>query len=159
MLNLNMLLLLFVVFSYFNINVNAAGLQTPSAPFVDLTVLSSDAIRANFSAGNELNTDKSTLVTDGGSAIHSYKVEWDSDPGVQEVQTIVTSTYIGANEVQTISTKADKKNEIQTVTTKTEAQPEVQRITVTHATAGSYFFVKLDTTAIGGSVQFSEIFK
>jgi hypothetical protein len=29
-------------------------------------------------------------LTDGGSAVQSYTVEWDTDPGVQEVQSIST---------------------------------------------------------------------
>ena len=29
-------------------------------------------------------------LTDGGSAVQSYNVEWDTDPGVQEIQTITT---------------------------------------------------------------------
>jgi hypothetical protein len=53
---------------------DAAGLEVPSAPFVDLTVLSGNTIRADFQAGNDLAEDGSMLVTDGGSAIHSYKV-------------------------------------------------------------------------------------
>jgi len=40
------------------------GLETPSAPFLDLTVQSQKSIYANFSPP----------LTDGGSAIHSYKV-------------------------------------------------------------------------------------
>jgi hypothetical protein len=51
-----------------------AGLEVPSAPFVELGVLSGNTVRANFSAGNDLVGDGSMLVTDGGSAIHSYKV-------------------------------------------------------------------------------------
>jgi len=134
-----------------------AGLETPSAPFLDLTVLGKDMVRANFSAGNDLigSDGSSILVTDGGSAIHSYKVEWDTDPGVQEVQTIKTSNYIGVNEIQTIATSTAGINEEQIITTSSAEQKEIQRITVRHATTGSYFFLKLDTTSIGGSVQFS----
>ncbi len=39
-------------------------LETPSAPFLDLTVQSQSSVYANFSPP----------LTDGGSAIHSYKV-------------------------------------------------------------------------------------
>ena len=135
---------------------HGAGLEVPSAPFVELGVLSGDTIRAEFSPGNDLvGEDGSVLVTDGGSAIHSYKVEWDTDPGVQEVQTITTSTYVGTNEIQTIATKLEGKNEVQTVQTYSDEVQEVQKITIKHATSGSYFFLKLDTTNTGGSVQFS----
>lgn len=134
---------------------DAAGLEVPSAPFVDLTVLSGNTIRADFQAGNDLAEDGSMLVTDGGSAIHSYKVEWDTDPGTQEVQTITTSTYIGANEIQTISTILPGQNEKQTISTSSDEVREEQKITIRHATSGSYFFLKLDTTSTGGSVQMS----
>ena len=36
--------------------------------------------------------------------VQSYQVEWDTNPGVAEVQTVTTSTYLGANELQTIRT-------------------------------------------------------
>lgn len=39
-------------------------IEVPSAPFLDLTVLSDSSIYANFSAP----------LSDGGSAINSYKV-------------------------------------------------------------------------------------
>ena len=29
-------------------------------------------------------------LTDGGAAVQAYSVEWDTDPGVQEIQTITT---------------------------------------------------------------------
>jgi len=77
----------------------------PSAPFLDLTVLSGTSVRTNFSAP----------LTDGGSAITSYKIDWDTDPGVKEIQQIVTSTYIGPNEVQVITSSADPINEKQVI--------------------------------------------
>ena len=64
-------------------------LETPSAPFLDLTVLSGDSIQANFSAP----------LSDGGAAIHSYKLDWDTDPGTQEVQYITTATDIGSTKI------------------------------------------------------------
>lgn len=56
-------------------------------------------------------------LTDGGSAVQSYTVEWDTDPGVQEVQTITTATFTNANEMQTITTTALDQDEVQLVTT------------------------------------------
>jgi hypothetical protein len=146
--------ILLILFNYFSVIIGS-GLETPSSPFVDLTVLGGDSIRANFSAGNDLIDGTSTLVSDGGSAIHSYKVEWDSDPGIQEIQSITTSTDVGVNEVQTIATTTSSRNEIQKIRTTTPEFREVQKITLKQVTDGSYFFLKLDTTAIGGSVQFS----
>ena len=82
-------------------------------------------------------------------------MEWDTDPGVQEVQTITTSTYVGANEVQTIATKLPGQNEVQLIKTLTLPVQEKQKIAIKHATSGSFFFLKLDTTSTGGSIQFS----
>ena len=47
-------------------------------------------------------------LTDGGSAVQSYTVEWDTDPGVQEVQTI-TTTALDQDEVQLVTTNATGK--------------------------------------------------
>jgi len=74
---------------------------------------------------------------------------------VQEVQTITTSTYTGPNEIQSFTTYAKAISEIQVVQTYATAySPEVQMITITGATGG-YFFLELDTTAQGGSLQYS----
>ena len=81
-------------------------------------------------------------------------MEWDTDPGVQEVQTLTTATYAGANEIQSITTSAAHVQEQQMVTINATAINEVQRVTVTGATGGSFFLV-LDTSATGGSVQYS----
>eukprot|EP00981_Chlorochromonas_danica_P003361 scaffold644_cov168-Ochromonas_danica.AAC.53 len=122
----------------------AAGLDTPSSPFLDLTVLSQSSIYANFSPP----------LTDGGSAIYQYKVEWDPDPGVQEVQEVTTSVYLGPNEIQSITTSATSIPEIQTITVNTNKIREVQKITVSQATGG-FFFLELDTSSLGGSLQYS----
>ena len=94
-------------------------------------------------------------LTDGGAAITSYKVDWDSDPGVHEVQTISTSVFTGPNEIQTITSSALVKPEVQIVTTSSNNIPEVQRILVKDASVGSRFFIQLDTSATGGSLQYS----
>ena len=119
-------------------------LETPSAPFLDLTVLSGDSIQANFSAP----------LSDGGAAIHSYKLDWDTDPGTQEVQYITTATDIGPNEIQVVTTTATDVNAVQLVDMQADSFPEVQRILVSYATGGE-FFVELDTSADGGSLQYS----
>lgn len=82
------------------------------------------------------------------------QLEWDTDPGVQEVQTVKTNVYLGPNEVQSITTSATVIPEVQTVGVFASKIREVQRITVSQATAG-YFFVELDTSSLGGSVQYS----
>lgn len=66
-------------------------------------------------------------------------MEWDTDPGITEIQTITTSTYIQANEIQSISTYTEDINEIQIVQTFATPIAETQRITVTSATDGSFF--------------------
>ena len=83
------------------------------------------------------------------------QLEWDTNPGVQEIQTITTSTYTGPNEIQSFTTYAKAIPEIQIVQSfATSVSPEVQMITITGATGG-YFFLELDTTAQGGSLQYS----
>ena len=122
----------------------AAQSQIPSTPFVQLNVLSNSAVGVNVSLP----------ISDGGSAINSYVVEWDTNPGVREVQTVQTTTVNGSFEVQQLTTTALVRPEVQVVTSKAQAVPEVQQITVSGATGG-YFFVALDTSASGGSLQYS----
>ena len=45
-------------------------------------------------------------LTDGGAEVTSYQVDWDTEPGVYEIQTVQTKSWIGPNEVQTITTYA-----------------------------------------------------
>jgi hypothetical protein len=120
------------------------SLEIPTAPFLDLTVLSGESIQANFTAP----------LSDGGSAINSYKLDWDTDPGTQEVQVITTATDIGPNEIQVVTTTADDVDEEQVVAMSSTSIAEIQTIVVTGATGG-YFFVELDTSADGGSLQYS----
>ena len=77
----------------------------PTSPYLDLSVLSGNTIRAEFTPP----------LSDGGSSINSYKVDWDTDPGVHEVQMITTSTYIGANTIQSVTTSIPDVNERQIV--------------------------------------------
>lgn len=122
----------------------ATGLERPTAPFMDLTVLSQSSINAKFYPPS----------SDGGADIYQYKVEWDTDPGVQEVQSIATSVYVGPNEVQAITTSATSIPEQQTVSIIASKIREVQRVNVSQATGGS-FFLSLDTSSTGGSFQVS----
>jgi hypothetical protein len=130
----------------------SATLIVPDAPAsADLTVYS----------GEELRMDWSAPLSDGGSAVHSYQVEWDSDPGTAEVQLITTSTYTHANEVQTITSYADDVSEVQTVTTSADSAgtSEIQWIRTAAVdssyTVGGEFSVALDTSSQGGSLQYS----
>jgi hypothetical protein len=85
-----------------------AQLGVPDAPVdVALDVLSGADVQVTFEPP----------LTDGGAAVQSYNIEWDTDPGEQEIQTITTSTYTGPNEVQTLTTTAFDEDEIQVVTT------------------------------------------
>ncbi|RHZ09977.1 hypothetical protein DYB37_000142 [Aphanomyces astaci] len=77
-----------------------------------------------------------------------------------KVQTVTTSTYTGANEVQTVTTSAADVNEIQIVTTSATMIREVQVVTTTAApgqTLGGGFTLQLDTTSTGGSVRLSGV--
>eukprot|EP01032_Pedospumella_encystans_P022235 gene22235-25194_t len=47
----------------------------PSVPFLDLRVINSTAIYANFTSP----------LSNGGSPITGYKLEWDTDPGPPEL--------------------------------------------------------------------------
>ena len=67
-------------------------------------------------SGSSLQLDFEAPLTDGGAAVQSYLVEWDTDPGEQEIQLITTKTYIGANEVQLVTTSATDSNEVQYIT-------------------------------------------
>jgi len=123
----------------------AAQLNVPDAPTaVALDVLSGSDVRISFEAP----------LTDGGSAVQSYSLEWDTDPGVQEIQTVTTSTYTGPNEVQTITSSAVNVDEVQLVTTNATVLPEVQTLETNCAgggVLGRTFTIILDTTATGGS--------
>jgi len=120
---------------------------------VDLTVLTGETIQVNFTAP----------LSDGGAPVSAYKVEWDTDPGTQEIQTVTTSTFTGPNEIQSITTSAPDINEIQQIRTTATLVREVQTITTyanpgaTLAGTGSQFTVTLDTTPTGGSQQTSGV--
>ena len=121
-----------------------AQTQVPSTPFVNLNVLTNSAVGVTVDLP----------ISDGGSAINSYVVEWDTNPGVREVQTIQTTTVNGSYEIQSLTTSAMARPEVQVVTSAAQAVGDIQQITVTGATGG-YFFVALDTSASGGSLQYS----
>ena len=110
---------------------------------------------------NTLQTKFSPPLWDGGSPVTSYLVEWDKEAGEPEVQRIITSQNLYANEIQTITTSVPDVNEIQVIQTTATPQAEVQAITVSpsygDATIDSAysFALSLDTINTGGSLQYS----
>jgi len=127
------------------LSVTITGTEIPASPFLNLAVIS----------GSAINSSVLPPLSDGGSSIHSYKLEWDTDPGVQEIQAITTSVFTGPNEIQSITTYAQDIPEVQRVQTYATAHiSEKQEITISEATGG-YFFLELDTSSQGGSLQYS----
>ena len=103
--------------------------EVPLAPAsVDLLPLSPESIRVDFTPPS----------SDRGSEITSYLIEWDTDPGVREVQEVRTRSYVGANEVQEISTSIPAVNEVQTISTTADVLPAIQSVT-TSANPGSVY--------------------
>jgi hypothetical protein len=100
-------------------------------------------------------------LSDGGSKILSYLLEWDKEAGTPEVQTITTAQNLNSNEIQTITTSARDINEIQVVKTSATAKAEVQAITVSppHGDltidSAYAFAISIDTINVGGSLQYS----
>ena len=124
-------------------------LTVPGAPSAaELSVVSGESLRLEWVAP----------LTDGGAAVSSYQVEWDTNGGTQEVQAVTTANYVGANELQTITTTADDIDEIQYVHTGGETRRETQTITTSvdgGSTLGGTFSLQFDTRASGGSLQYS----
>lgn len=86
------------------------------------------------------------------------QIEWDTDPGVREVQSITTSTFTGPNEVQTITTSAADVDEVQVIATNASLVREVQTITTSAQSTGvlgGSFAVSLDTRSSGGTFETS----
>ena len=71
----------------------AAAASSPVAPSAPTPLV-------HLRAGSELFVDITPPSTDGGSEITSYLVDWDTNPGTREVQTVTTGVYLGPNEVQ-----------------------------------------------------------
>lgn len=88
-------------------------------------------------------------------------MEWDTSEGELEIQKIETSLYLDANEVQIVSTFVEDINEVQIVKTSATPQMEIQTITLsppygeTEISSFHSFSLALDTTATGGSLQYS----
>jgi hypothetical protein len=89
-------------------------------PFISLSTYS----------GSEIQVTLSRPYSDSGLAINSYKVEWDTDPGVLEVQSISTSIHTGPNEIQSISLNAVRIPETQNINMYATAIQEVQIVII-----------------------------
>lgn len=100
----------------------------------------------------------SAPVSDGGSQVTSYRVEWDTNPGEREEQAVTLSVDTGPNEVQTFSTVASDIDEVVSVHLRAALVEEVQTVTtsafVDEVLAGS-FALAFDTTASGGGASVS----
>merc|ERR1719238_1956993 len=71
----------------------------------------------------------SAPVSDGGSQVTSYRVEWDTNPGEREEQAVTLSVDTGPNEVQTFSTVASDIDEVVSVHLRAALVEEVQTVT------------------------------
>jgi hypothetical protein len=154
MINCNYLLLITLCGAgLFNNYVNAAsntGLSAPSSP---------TSVISEIYSNTEQSVSFAPPTFDGGASITSYTMEWDTEPGVPEVQTITTTTNIGPNEIQTITTSALHRDEVQVVrTTSADNVREKQIIRTTAATnnkVGGWFTLVFDTTSTSGTVETS----
>ncbi|CAM9541561.1 unnamed protein product, partial [Phaeothamnion confervicola] len=81
-------------------------------------------------------------------------IDWDTEPGVREVQSVRSFADTGPNEIQTVTITAADIDEVQRVVTSANAMLEIQQITVSDASSGS-FMLSLDLTAGGGGIQTS----
>eukprot|EP00940_MAST-03C_sp_MAST-3C-sp2_P000562 g562.t1 len=118
------------------------------------------AVNLYAETGSSLVVEWYPPETDGGSAVTSYTVEWDTDPGVREIQEIRTQTTTGPNEVQTITTSIEPIMEIQTVSTSSTFLPAIQSITTTASPGSalnSEFTLQLDLTSLGGTKELSGV--
>jgi len=107
---------------------------------------------------SQLRVSLSAPESDNGAEITSCTVEYDTEPGVRQIQAIKTDVDLGPNEIKTITTSADDVREVKVINTRATDVDEVQTIT-TYANPGETlsgtFTVTFDTTANGGSSETS----
>jgi len=105
---------------------------------------------------SSLQVDITPPLTDGGQEVTAYEIQWDTEPGIREIQTISTQVTTGPNEIQSITITATHIDEVQTITTSSNDVNEVQTITVSSTLStdigGSYTIV-FDDSSTGGSAQ------
>ena len=124
---------------------NDAVATVPSAPTAaSVSVLGSSELELTFEPP----------LSDGGAEVTSYQVDWDTEPGMYEVQTISTESWIGPNEVQTVTTKAEHRDEVQVVRTTATDYDEIQIIKTSANNdnkLGGWFTLQYDDTDRGGA--------
>jgi len=112
-----------------------------------------DSVTLHVKSGSDLVVDFAKPLSDGGSQITSYKVEWDTNPGIREIQDVTTTVFTGPNEIQLIRSSALAVDEVQVVHTNAPDINEVQTITTSadnEELLGGSFTVTFDTTSLGG---------
>ena len=125
----------------------AVGQTVASAPaFVQVTPYNQSC----------LQVDVTPPLNDGGQEVTAYEIQWDTEPGIREVQAISTVVNTGPNEIQVITTRATHTDEVQKITTSAIDMNEVQTIMVTstlESDFGGSFTVVFDDSSIGGTAQ------
>ena len=104
---------------------------------------------------SSLQVDITPPLTDGGQEV-TAEIQWDTEPGIREIQTISTQVTTGPNEIQSITTTATHIDEVQTITTTSNDVNEVQTITVSSTLStdiGGTYTIVFDDSSIGGSAQ------
>ena len=91
----------------------------PSAP---------TAAQTRVMGATELELTFEPPLSDGGSEVTSYSLEWDTEPGVDEQQSIQLQSWIGPNEIQTITTSSIHRDEVQVVRSTARDVDEIQII-------------------------------
>jgi hypothetical protein len=82
----------------------AVGQTVASAPaFVQVTPYNQSC----------LQVDVTPPLNDGGQEVTAYEIQWDTEPGIREVQAISTVVNTGPNEIQVIATSATHTDEVQ----------------------------------------------
>lgn len=109
-------------------------------------------------SGDSLYVQWAPPLSDGGSQVTGYRVDWDTNPGVLDVQTLQTTPYLGPNEIQSITISAARINDVQSVhtaATNVYTVQTVQTFANLYETLGGSFTLALDTTATGGGYYVS----
>jgi len=115
----------------------------------------------NVISSREVQIDLQPPLSNGGSDITSYTIEWDTRAGTAEVQRFSTMLNLNTNEIQSITTSVEDVDEVQIVRTFATPQGNVQSITVSpppgeiNLDSMYKYSLKLDTTVYGGSIQYS----
>ena len=109
-------------------------------------------------SGTELFTQFVPPLSDGGSQVTGYRIDWDTNPGNFEVQTLTTTPNLGPNEIQSLTLSATHIPEVQSFVTTAAVVPEVQTVTTfadINEQLGGSFTLAFDTTAMGGGYYVS----